>query len=114
MMQTIKVIIERHRLPLNDERITQAAIANALELAGVSFEREVRLSEADIVDFMVGSVAVEVKIKGARAQIYRQLERYAEHDNVTAILLVTSRAMHLPALINGKPTLVASLSRGWM
>ena len=73
-----------------------------------------RLSDADIVDFMVGSIAVEVKIKGAKAEIYRQLERYAAHDNVTAILLVSSRSMHLPALINGKPTLVASLSRGWM
>ena len=113
-MQEIKNIIERHRLPLTDEKVTQAAIANALELAGVTFEREVRLSEADIVDFMVGSIAVEVKIKGAKAGIYRQMERYAQHERVTAILLVSSRSMHLPALINGKPTLVASLSRGWM
>lgn len=113
-MREIKDIIERHRLPLNDEKVTQAAIANALELAGVSFEREVRLSDADIVDFMAGTIAIEVKIKGAKAAIYRQLERYAEHGCVTSILLVTSRSMHLPALIKGKPTLVASLSRGWM
>jgi hypothetical protein len=113
-MDKIKAIIERHRLPLTDEKVTQAAIANALELAGVLFEREVRLSDEDIVDFMIGPVAVEVKIKGAKAAIYRQLERYAQHDCVTAILLVSSRSMHLPALINGKPTLVASLSRGWM
>jgi hypothetical protein len=113
-MQDIKEIIERNRLPLNDEKVTQTAIANALELAGLVFEREVRLSEADIVDFMVGSVAIEVKIKGAKAAIYRQLERYAAHECVTSILLVSSRSMHLPALINGKPTLVASLSRGWL
>lgn len=113
-MQNIKAIIERHRLPLSDEKVTQTAIANAFEFAGVLFEREVRLSEADIVDFMVGGVAVEVKIKGAKAAIYRQLERYVEHDCVTSILLVTSRSMHLPSTINGKPTLVASLSRGWM
>ncbi|MFM0405270.1 hypothetical protein [Paraburkholderia dipogonis] len=114
MMHSIKAIIEQQRLPLNDEKVTQAAIANALELAGVAFEREVRLSDADIVDFMIGSIAIEVKIKGAKAQIYRQLERYAEHERVTSILLVTSRSMHLPSLIKGKPTLVASLSRGWM
>ena len=113
-MREIKDLIERHRVPLTDEKVTQAAIANALELAGVAFEREVRLSEADIVDFMIGSIAVEVKIKGAKAAIYRQLERYAEHERVTSILLVSSRSMHLPSLINGKPTLVASLSRGWM
>ncbi|MDQ7981885.1 hypothetical protein QYH69_32195 [Paraburkholderia sp. SARCC-3016] len=113
-MREIKDIIERHRLPLNDEKVTQAAIANALGLAGMKFEREVRLSDEDIVDFMIGRVAVEVKIKGAKAAIYRQLERYAEHERVASILLVTSRSMHLPALINGKPTLVASLSRGWL
>lgn len=113
-MREIKDLIERHRVPLTDEKVTQAAIANALELAGVTFEREVRLSDADIVDFMAGSIAIEVKIKGAKAAIYRQLERYAEHDCVSSILLVSSRSMHLPTLINGKPTLVASLSRGWM
>lgn len=113
-MNRVKAIIERNCLPLNDEKLTQAALANVFAFAGIEFEREVRLSDADIVDFMVGGIAVEVKIKGAKAAIYRQLERYAQHDCVASILLVSSRSMHLPALINGKPALVASLSRGWM
>ncbi len=66
---------------------------------------------------MVGNIVVEVKIKAKGAQrrnIFRQLDRYAKHDRVHAIVLVTSVAMHLPAEINGKPTFVASLGQAWL
>jgi hypothetical protein len=46
--------------------------------------------------------------------IFRQLERYAQHNVVEAIVLFTSVSMLLPGEIGGKPAAVASLSRGWM
>lgn len=60
---------------------------------------------------MIGGVVVEVKLKGSPTAIYRQLERYAKHECVTAILLVTARSMTLPVQIFGKPAAVSSLSR---
>jgi hypothetical protein len=108
-------LAHRHRFDLQDEKRTQVQIAGMLTAAGVPFEREVRLSDEDIVDFLVaGGIALEVKIKGPRMPIFRQLERYAQHNVVEAIVLFTSVSMLLPGEIGGKPAAVASLSRGWM
>ena len=113
-MQQIKDFISKNRFPLTDEKETQAKMEKALTAAGFEFEREVRLSEEDTVDFMIGGVVVEVKLKGSPTAIYRQLERYAKHERVTAVLLVTARSMTLPAQILGKPASVSSLSRAWL
>lgn len=113
-MQEIRNFIGRHRFPITDEKETQREIEKALAGAGMDFGREVRLSDQDTVDFMVGKVALEVKLKGSPMKIYRQLARYAEHESVEAILLVTARSMTLPATINGKPAAVVSLCRAWL
>jgi hypothetical protein len=106
--------IQSNRFSLSGEKQTQVQIGDALAAAGIPFEREVRLSDEDIVDFMVDGIAVEVKIKGQRKAIYRQLERYAAHERVRAVLLVTAVSMQLPPAINSKPAKVASLGAGWL
>src|SRR3546814_1026832 len=59
--------IGARRFTLSDETLLQQEIAAELILAGVPFDREVRLSAKERVDFMLpGGVAVEVKIKGQR------------------------------------------------
>ncbi|MCS0497883.1 hypothetical protein NVS89_22590 [Ancylobacter sp. MQZ15Z-1] len=102
------------RFPLSGEKPLQEAIEAHLIESGLAFEREVTLGPGDIVDFMVGTVAVEVKIKGQRRAIYRQCERYAGHDSVSAILLVTNVAMGFPPSLKGKPTAVLNLGRAWL
>jgi hypothetical protein len=113
-MKRLTRLLISHRLPLSDEKILQAEMASVFLGAGIAFDREVRLGDGDIVDFMVGGTAIEVKIKGARRAIYRQLERYARHERVAAILLATNVPMGLPALIGGKPAAVAELGRCWL
>lgn len=108
-------LLSQYRLPLHDERATQSEIASALDHAGVAHEREVRLSAADIIDFMVGEVGIEVKLRGtSKTQIYRQLERYAQHAAVRELVLATNTSMGLPPLINGRPAHVLSLGRAWL
>ncbi len=109
-------LIEHSRLNLSHEKDTQADLAAILDGAGILYRREVRLSPGDIPDFLVGDgVAIEVKIKGAQKRsVYRQLCRYAEHDQVKAIVLATNLSMGLPPEINGKPTFYASLGKGWI
>ena len=80
----------------------------------IEHEREVRLAPGDIVDFMIGGVAIEVKIGGRKRSIYDQCERYCEHERVEALVLATSVAMGFPPEIKGKPCYVASLGRGWL
>lgn len=115
-------LLNRHRLPLSDEKRLQEAMLGVLMSDSLIVRREVHLGDGDIVDFMVLSddvlplrgIAVEVKIKGSRRSIYRQLERYCAHEAVEQIILATNVAMTLPAMIGGKPAFVANLGRAWL
>lgn len=102
------------RLPLSFEKATQAALETALTDAGYQYRREVPLGGGDVVDFLVGPIAIELKVKGHAKQIYRQLLRYASHPEVEALVLLTARAMHLPATLEGKPARIVSLGKAWL
>lgn len=79
-------------------------------------QREAILSPQDRPDFMVTvgdtAVAVEVKVKGSRNAVLRQLGRYAAHAEVDAVLLASGRrvlAAAMPTSIHGKPLLAVFL-----
>jgi hypothetical protein len=75
----------------------------------------VRLTPVDIVDFMVGDVAIEIKLKGARKkQVYQQLCRYAKSPRVKHLVLASNLAMGLPPEIDGKPAYFSSLGLAWL
>lgn len=98
----------------DDEATLQEGIAEALNSAQISFEREVELGPGDRIDFMAGDVGIEVKIEGSYSNVSRQLLRYAQHDRVQAIVLATARtqlATQVPTTMNDKPVHVASLIR---
>lgn len=107
-------LVHRHQIPLHNEKATQARLEELLQAHGFEFTREARVGEGDIPDFMVGGLAVEVKIKGGKMDIYRQLRRYAQQPRVTRILLVTNVAMGLPDVIEGCKTYIANLGRAWL
>lgn len=114
MIEQIFAAMRGIRFPLKNEKVLQAALSEQFTVAGIEHEREVRLSGADIVDFMFGEIASEVKVQGSKIQIYRQLERYAEHDRVSSLILITNVPMGLPAVIKGKPAYLFNLSRAWL
>lgn len=76
--------------------------------------REQRISDRDRPDFLIptdaGNIAVEVKIQGSGSQILRQLGRYAQSEQVQALVFVSTRRVLLsgiPLAIHGKPIAVA-------
>ncbi|MFN4283478.1 MAG: hypothetical protein ACK4NA_12650 [Alphaproteobacteria bacterium] len=103
------------RVDLSDEKRAQAMIGAALDAAGIAHVRERRLSDRDIVDFLAGGLGIEVKMRGARKQqVYKQLQRYAAHDAIAGLILVTNLSMGLPAEIGDKPCWYVSLGRAWL
>jgi hypothetical protein len=93
----------------------QEAIWDVLP-AKFAADRERALSRRDRPDFIVDvdglSVAIEVKVAGARSAVLRQLGRYAEHDQVDAIVLASGRrvlAAGIPEIIHAKPVLAIHL-----
>lgn len=89
----------------------QDSIARVLTGCGIDFDREVRLNSADVIDFVVGTTGIEVKIKGSLPALTRQLHRYAQHDRIQSLVVVTNRARlrSVPDVLNGKPVAVYSL-----
>lgn len=92
----------------------QDKIATVLTHHGVAFHREHSLSAADRIDFLAaGGLGIEVKIGGRRADLLRQLYRYAGHQAIGELLVVTSLTRHLagaPAELLGKPVRWAYLA----
>lgn len=86
-------LLGRFRFRHTSEEDLQRAIAQVLERSGVPFRREVKLGPRDRIDFLLdGGVGIEVKVKGSATQAARQLQRYAKSDQVTELVLVTSRS----------------------
>lgn len=112
-MGNITQALENKRFRFTCEGDLQQGIAIALQFAGLPYEREVVLSKRDRPDFVVdGRFAIEIKIKGTLAQALRQINRYSEHDQIEAILLVGSPywLRDVPQTIGGKPVYAMRLT----
>lgn len=108
----ITALLRGSRLPVGSEDALQVAIGLVLDRNGVSFERECRISKTDRIDFLaVGGIGIEAKARYPRRAIFRQLERYAQQDAITALILVTGTAIGLPPAINGRPIYHVSIGR---
>lgn len=114
-IQAIIEIASENRLPLDDEKRMQSALGVALHEGGISAQPEHELSPGNVVDFMTSTgVAVECKLRARKRDIYRQLQRYARHSEVVALVLVTNTAMGLPRSIESKPVYYCSLGAAWL
>jgi hypothetical protein len=103
--------IRAQRYAYSGEDGLQAGVAAALDAAGLPAQREVRLSATDRLDVLSSGVAIEVKLTGAVPAVLAQLQRYAAYDQITALVLVTTRARHraLPLEVGGKTLAVVQV-----
>ncbi len=100
--------ISSARFNFTSEAELQAGLAQ--HLAGFKPQVEVRLNEKDRVDLVVEDIGIEVKVDGSRADVLRQLHRYANSGVLGALILVTNRTRHtVPPTINGIPVILISL-----
>jgi hypothetical protein len=100
------------------ERELQDLIEGVLVSRGDRYVREFAFNPEDRVDFLVAgpglsrvSVALEVKVQGSPPDVMRQLQRYARHQVVDTVLLVTTKARlgEMPPTLRNKPIVTAVL-----
>jgi hypothetical protein len=110
----IVALLEAHRFRAPSEADLQRGIGQVLDRAGVWFAREVRLNARDRIDFMIGDVGIECKVDGSLPDLIRQIDRYALHERIGALVVVTSRLRlaRLPRELHGKPVHVVATMRG--
>ena len=95
MMTQIHRQLSGYSIAYSTEQVMQQQVY-ALLLPIVDCRREVRLSPRDRIDLMTEcGIGIECKIKGSPTIIVNQLLRYAEHDAVKSLILVTSKRTHL-------------------
>lgn len=110
--------LNRGRFRYCDELQLHDGMVIALNTAGIPVEgrnREVRLPGAGRIEFLLGGLGIEVKVKGPAGAVWRQLHRYAASDLIQELLLVTTRARHAvaaPIELDGKPVTVLVLRGG--
>ena len=91
-----------------------AEVGRALERAGIGHSHEFKLAPRCRIDFLAGRIGIEIK-KGrpVPSTLREQLSRYLQSDALDAIIVVTQRAVPLPASIAGKPVYLISLNQLW-
>lgn len=109
-LDQVLAVIRGHRFLYTNEDELQEGIAAALDQHGLKPLREVRLSDRDRIDIFVDPVGIEVKVAGNQTHPWDQLKRYAEHDAIKSLVLVTNRVYKLPDDVGGKPLRNVSLA----
>ncbi len=87
---TLRIIFSQYNFSYCNEKKLQDGIELALSSSGIEFAREKTL-KSGIIDFVLGDVGVEVKTKGSKVAVLRQLGMYADDDRISSLVLVTTR-----------------------
>lgn len=92
----------------SNEKDLQQGIAELFQAQGVEYQAEVTLTAKDRIDFLVGSVGIEIKIKSSTNTVTRQLLRYAQRPEIESLILVTTKQIHrlIPTKLVEKPVTV--------
>lgn len=104
-------LLKEYRYNFGDEATLQDGIEKVLKDNRIRFKREFRLGDAGIIDFMVGRIGLEVKIKGSPSAVGRQVVDYLGSPKLDEIVVVTSRILaasylRVPELVGKKVTVV--------
>ncbi len=111
LVDEILTLLRSVRFNWNTEAELQQGIETLFRRENIVYDREHRLSSKDRPDFWVDGIAIEVKIKGSATAMLLQIRRYAEHESIKAIIVITAKARHMqaPESLNGKPIYVHHL-----
>ncbi len=114
MLEKIAEALKGIRQHPQDEKDLQSTIARCLTAAGIPFSREV-LTSTGPVDFVVGTTAIEIKIRGSATDVARQIIRYLDDERFTEGIIITTRPMLIPIQKSGeKPIRVIDLWRNFL
>ena len=81
---------------------------------GFTCQHEARIAKGCRIDYLVGSVGVEIKKgKPKPATLVAQLQRYAQSEQIESLIVVSWQSVRLPGCIGGKPVYPLSLSQLW-
>ncbi len=114
-LQNLLDVLSQLRLgPQPEELEIHQAISRMLDAKGIAYIHEFRLGPGQRIDFLCGSIGIEVK-KGrpSATRLRAQLTRYLSIPSVSAAIVVLQRPCPLPETLCGKPLRILALNRLW-
>jgi len=115
-MQGIEAALRSVRISLGGrpEMEIHAALAAAIESAGIQVRREFLFAPGCRADLWVKGIVIEAKrLRPPKELIHAQIERYSQAAAVRGIFVVLERSLPLPREMNDKPVRVISLNALW-
>lgn len=106
-------LLKRYRFNFTNEDELHRGIADVFTKNGVTFVHEKILSKKDRIDFLIGGVGIEIKVKGSPSAVARQVIDYLKYDEISEIILVTSRGMaaeYLREVVSEKKITILDIS----
>ncbi|HPJ03864.1 MAG TPA: hypothetical protein PKU80_13640 [Candidatus Limiplasma sp.] len=89
-------------------------VMEALQTSGIPFLHEAKLSKGCRIDYLAGSVGIEIKKgKPNEKRLMAQLMRYLDSDALESIIVVGWHSVRIPPVINGKRAEQVALSQLW-
>ena len=98
-------ILSRCAFDQSSEKRMQDGVAEILKANDIDFIKEHQFSRKDRMDFFIPKlgIGIECKIKGGEVALIGQVLRYAQHEEVKEIMVVTTKHHNLPLTANFKP-----------
>ena len=117
LLGDVTKLIRNTKLPVNTEEEMQEALNSILveNIKGSKVEREFKITKKSRLDFLISDgtskIAVECKIDSTkRTEVYRQVRRYVEEGNITALVLVAPWHGIASFKVDGIPVIVIDTS----
>ncbi len=114
--ETVLAALAAIRAPqARDEYDLHGLTADALQRADIQFRHEAPLAPRCRIDFLCGTVGIEIKRgKPDKTPVEKQLRRYAETGKLTALILLSEKTLpSLPGFVCGIPIYPVSLYKLW-
>ena len=107
-LQALRVPIQQGEYDLHH------LVMEVLDQANICYQHEVKVAPRCRIDLMCGSIGIEMKRgKPEKSSLMRQLSRYAQSDQISALIVVAERSVDLPHTLVGKPVRLICLNRLW-
>lgn len=103
------------RVPLGQgEYDIHTLVKLALEKANLAPRHEVYLGARKRIDFVCGTVGIEVKRgRPSAKRLVPQIEKYLSSSELTGMIVIVERTAALPRTLCGKPVRLVSLNKLW-
>jgi hypothetical protein len=91
-VERVTQVLRAYRARPQNELDIQLGLAAIFDEHGVVYQREVVLTQKDRIDFLVGTLGIEIKLQGSRHQVFQQLTRYLAHERIGEVMLFTTKS----------------------